>query len=322
MTRHAPVPAILILCAVLAGCGSTTTTSADRMTLQGTATGVSFPDAVVYLASGDATHTGATGQLTAPGTFRLDVTTPPPAGDAFDLLTVPDGCTVSGAAQNHPKVQFYDRLVVASPEGDPLGSIRELITAGGTLPFSRVARVYSDRATTVQATVRCGTTTELNYDVTLRKGWNAVEYAVASNSVGMKTLGTVTTSFESSLNLPYISVVMAPGVLTFRDNATAQVAATLYQEGGLGGTFTLETDIEGLTVTPAEVSLGGPLSVATQPGAAVLSRLGLGSQALRTTLTFMYTGKVNGVRPFVVTVNNEYGQQVGRGDGTLDVQRP
>ncbi|MFC3834942.1 MULTISPECIES: hypothetical protein [Deinococcus] len=320
MTRHAPVPAILVLCAALASCGSTTTSSADRLTLQGTAAGVSFPDAVVYLASGDATHTGVTGQLTAPGTFRLDVGTPPPAADAFDLLTVPDGCTVSGAAQNHPKVQFYDRLVVASPEGDPLGHIRELVKAGGTLPFSRVARVYSDRAATVQATIRCGGTTEVNYDVTLRRGWNAVEFSDAQ-TVSMKSLGTVTTAFESSLNLPYISVVLAPELLTFRDNATAQVAATLYQEGGLGGTFTLKTDIEGLTVTPSEVTLGGPLSVGPRPGSG-LRRLGLGTQALRTTLAFTYTGAVNGVRPFVITVTNESGQQVGRGDGTLDVQRP
>ncbi|GHF31622.1 hypothetical protein HNQ07_000532 [Deinococcus metalli] len=321
MTRLAPALAAVALSAALAGCTTTTPPTVPTLTLQGTATGVSFPDSVVYLASGDETNLDYAGTLSAPDTFRLTATTAPSAATAFDLLTVPSGCTVSGPAQAHPRVHFYDRLVVHSPQGDPLGSIREVIKSGNTLSFSRVARVYSDRAAVVKATISCGPAAQVNFDLTVVKGWNALEYAVGSNSVTMKTLGKVTTAFEAEQNLPYLSVVFAPSTLTFTSNTTFQVNATFYQEGGIGGEYNLELDTPGLSVEPARVSVPGLAVLGTRPGAA-LGRLGLGAQSLTTTLTFTYTGTQSGKRPFVMTLSDDYGQQAGRGDGVLDVQRP
>jgi hypothetical protein len=91
MTRTAPALAALALSAVLAGCTTTTPPTVSTLTLQGTATGVSFPDSVVYLASGDETNLDNTGTLTAPDDFRLVARTAPSAATAFDLLTVPGG---------------------------------------------------------------------------------------------------------------------------------------------------------------------------------------------------------------------------------------
>ena len=117
-------------------------------------------------------------------------------------------------------------------------------------------------------------------------------------------------------------MVFAPSTLKFTSNTTFEVSATFYQEGGLGGTYPLSTDVDGLSVEPASVTLDGIAVLSSRPGAGLLTHLGLRAQALTTTLKFIYTGSVNGTRPFVLTLNDDYGQQVGRGDGVLDVQRP
>ncbi len=322
MTRSAFLLAALSLSALLAGCTTTTAPNHSTFTLQGVSTGVAFPDSVLYLASGDETNLDNVGSIGPSGAFKLKATVAPAASSAFDLLTVPSGCTVTGSAQAHPMVHFYDRLVVNTPQGDPLGSIKEIIVTGATLPFGQAARVYSDRAAVLRATVQCGTAAQRNYDVSLVRGWNAVEYSVASNSVTMKTLGKVTTTFNAERALPYISVVFAPSTLTFTSNSTFEVSATFYQEDGLGGTFPLSTDVDGLSVEPAEVTLEGIAVLAARPGAGLLRHLGLRAQALTIPLKFTYSGTVNGTRPFVLTLNSDYGEQVGRGDGFLDVRRP
>lgn len=319
--RRLPLSAALLGLSALLGACTKTEPPVTTLTLQGKATGVSFPNGKVYLASGNEVNLDNVGTVRAPDTFELSMTVPPATETAFDMLTVP-GCIFSGTTTANPRIHFYDQLKVTTTEGDPLGYIKEVLTSGSTLPFSTVARVYSDRAATTRGTLTCGAAAKVEYSVTLKLGWNAVEYAVASNSATMKTLGTgVKTEFRSDLNLPYVTALLAPSVLTFKDNATVQVAATFYQDGGYNGVFTLSTSIEGLTVEPSTVTLSDVFELGLGHGT-VLGSLGLGAQALRTGLTFRYTGTENGTRPFVLTLSDEYGNEAGRGDGMLDVQRP
>ncbi|WP_133161811.1 hypothetical protein [Deinococcus koreensis] len=321
--RRLPLSAALVgLSLVLGACADISLPDPTILTLQGKATGVSFPNGNVYLASGNGVNTDNVGTLSAPDTFRLTATTPPRLESAFDMLTVP-GCTFSGQASDQPKIHFYDQLKVMTPQGDPIGYIREVITSGGTEPFSVVARVYSDRAATTQGTLQCGSAAKVVYAVTLRPGWNAVEYAVASNSATMKTLPPgVTTEFRSDLNLPYVTVELAPATLKFTTNDTFTVSATFYQNGGYNGEFPISTDIEGLTVEPASVTLSDVYELGLRPANGALQSLGIGAQALRRQLTFRYTGTQNGTRPFVLSLSDPYGGDAGRGDGMLVVERP
>lgn len=319
--RRFPLPAALLgLSLVLGACADISLP--DTLTLQGRATGVSFPNGLVYLASGNGVNLDNVGTIRAPDTFSLTVTVPPKDDAAFDMLTVP-GCTFSGTASARPKIHFYDQLKVTTPEGDSIGYIREAITSGATLPFSFVARVYSDRAATTRGTLQCGGAARVDYDVTLKAGWNAVEYAVASNSATMKTLGQgVQTEFRSDLNLPYVSVLLSPATLTFRSNITFTVAATFFQNGGYNGEFPLSTDVEGLSVEPSSVTLSDVYALGLQRPQRAMAALGIGAQALRKTLTFTYTGTRNGTRPFVLSLTDDFGGDAGRGDGMLVVERP
>ena len=320
--RRLPLPAALLGLSLLLGACADTATPATTITLQGTATGVSFPDGLVYLASGNGVNLDNAGTIRAPDAFSLSVKVLPTSDTAFDMLTVP-GCTFTGTTTDRPKIHFYDQLKVSTPEGDPLGDIREVITLGATRPFSVVARVYSDRAATTDGTLQCGSAAKVDYTVSLKAGWNAVEYAVASNSATMKNLGVgVQTEFRSALNRPYVSVLLAPATLKFTNNSTFEVAATFFQDGGYNGEFMLSTTTEGLSVEPSTVTLRDFFELGVKPSDRALGALGISAQALRKTLTFTYTGTQNGTRPFVLSLTNDFGGDAGRGDGMLVVERP
>lgn len=325
MRRSLLPSALLGLSALLGACTDPVTAPpVTTLTLQGKATGVSFPNGRVHLASGNEVNLDTAGTMSAPDTFSISMTIPPATETAFDMLSVPN-CTFSGAATARPKIHFYDRLKVTTTDGDPMGNIREAITVGASLPLgypAQVAYVYSDRAASVRGTLTCGVAAKVEYGVALRAGWNRVEYGIASNSASMKTLGSgVQSEFRSELNLPRVGAILTPSVLTFTDNAVVEVSATFFQDGGYNGVFTLSTDIEGLTVEPATVTLSDVYELGLGRRT-VLGSLGLGAQALRTGLTFRYTGSENGLRPFVLSLSDDFGNDAGRGDGMLDVQRP
>ncbi len=224
-------------------------------------------------------------------------------------------------------------LTTYSPQGDLLGYIQEKIVAGpsATLPGAILGRMYADRPFTFKG--KCtygdgfGTTYTDDIDIKVTKGWNTLVFSQTGTAFVTRNAATtdrIEMTFASIA--PHVSVNLDQTQLTFTDNETVTVNATLIQVGNYSGTVNLNTNLPGLTVEPATLTLNPLPKLTTQTVMSHtphLASLGLRPQMLNTKLTFKYSGPDNLYsQHFFLSLTDPSGQQVGQGYGTITVYHP
>ncbi|GGL80727.1 hypothetical protein GCM10010840_18180 [Deinococcus aerolatus] len=219
-----------------------------------------------------------------------------------------------------------------SPQGDLIGTIREKIVSGpdAALPNALVYRLYSDRAFIFrgecQYNLTDGTVITEKNDIQAVKGWNTLVFAGEGQNVTVKNAASgnrAELTFTSAA--PRVAVRLDPESLTFSDEDQLTVNARLIQIGNYSGVVKLSTDIAGLSVEPATLTLN-PLpkmsGQSTGGQSARLKMMDLQPQLLATKLTFKYTGTTNlSNKQFEVLVKDSNAKQVGSGTGKITVTR-
>ncbi|MBB5376035.1 hypothetical protein HNQ07_001492 [Deinococcus metalli] len=265
------------------------------------------------------------GQLSADGKVTVNLTEAPADAPQVTLLPPPgSGCSFDGTSSGFPTISRFSRLYALSPQSDAYGTITEQFVSGAALNGSVVSRIYSDGAATAKGVVTCSGG-NVDYDVTLRAGWNAVEYAYDGYTLSLHTPAPaartklVAKSFDPAVGVSYD--LSRP--LTFVDDDPVVVAARIYQDGGFSGEIHLSTDLPGLSVEPATLTLPALSGQGLRPTAATfLSGLGMKAQRLDTPLTFRYTGNGTGNMNATLIVRDSAGKQVGSSLVLINVMRP
>ncbi|KQR04453.1 hypothetical protein [Deinococcus sp. Leaf326] len=225
------------------------------------------------------------------------------------------GCTFSGesSARNPGLSSFSSTYAVRTVAGDLLGTLRERDTAG-----QFVLRVYSDTAVRLKGRQICaGFETQL--DVSLNRGWNLVnERLVGVDEQDTVTFAVTSVPMGTRTQLQYspsregIEVIFDDqGELALRAGQTATRSVRLNQSGAISGDVTLETNVPGVTVTPATLTLPS-LETAPIRGQG-LRRQGVGAQALARNLTFSAEAEAKAYSGPLTLIVKKGGIEVGRG---------
>lgn len=292
---------------------------------QGTTTGASLPSGVARLDTPNETITTNDGTFTSPNSINIQVKNAPQQDALYNFLPTNGGsCNFTGTKSDTPGMSFVPNAVVFSQQGDPLGSVEQAITSGGSAANSLVARLYSTSAATISGITKC-TDGSLHFDVSLSSGWNVVETYSVGNDIYLKNLASgVKAELKAYAFKPEVLVVLSPSELTFLNASTGPGIATaeahLLQIGGYSGTVKLSTNIPELTVEPSTLTLN-PLAAQMVKGG-TLASLGLREQRLDANLTFKYLGENVSGKAFNLIVTNPAGTQVGGGQGTVSASRP
>lgn len=220
------------------------------------------------------------------------------------LTPLLNGCTFSGerTAENPSLFLVYPGFRLQNGAGDVYGSLSE---STGDLR-QRVGRLYSDTDVRLKGTQACfGASTE--YDVDLRRGWNVVTFGllrVTDDDIAVFSTRSLPQGTRTSLRyspVPERVSVNFPGTFLYelRAGQSVQVDAVFQQNGQISGDVTLETDVPGIGVTPASLSLPA------------LKAAGLGAQAVQTRLTLAAAADVKPATYRVTLTVRKNGEQVG-----------
>lgn len=304
--------------------------------LSGTLSGWPYPAGNLYI---DllANHLRTTQPVALPSAGTVNVSLLSPTA-AQVTTSFTNGCTPLGAFVGQNVLFDVADFTIESTAGDWLGGIAEK-TADGSV----VVRAYAPTGGQVSGRLSCSSTLILDLDVNLQAGWNALSTATStSNGVTTLTLRSVASGTPTTL-----AFLPAPerAVIAFTDTSAASVTAgssvsrdvTIYQNGGISGTITLETNVPGLSVSPSSVSLPSLKAAAlTVPGrsgfaakskrseGSIAARLvtqasqilrgqALGSQAVKTTLTFTAAADALAYKGSLQLIVKKAGVTVGQG---------
>lgn len=225
---------------------------------------------------------------TITSTGRVDSGLPTP-GRLGSFL---EGCTFNGERSTLDFGAELPEILAFSRQSDFLGTVTEQTSDGRP-----VTRLYSDTNATFTGTATCGTT-ELDLRLNLTRGWNAVQITELPTTTARNHYNVSSIEAGASVTLGFKRAEESSQVyfrdespLTLRPGASATRDALFTQMGGLSGEVTLETDVPGIRVSPAKLTLT-PLSGQSLPGVArrLIRTLeaqtrGLQAQTLGTTLT-------------------------------------
>ncbi|MVN86450.1 hypothetical protein GO986_06695 [Deinococcus sp. HMF7620] len=205
-----------------------------------------------------------------------------------------------------------------------MGSIQQKVLKGGTLKGSLVARVYSTGPVEVKGTIACTNSPfVLNYDLTLQRGWNAVEYTKVGDTNTLVKLDPQAATELIALPEPgYLGMMLSPEHIQLSPDGTATVLATIRQHGGYHGPVSLRTSRADLTVTPATLTLPALTSLRAPAGVPIATAMGLQPQQVVTRLTFKYMGPGAQNLPFFLNATDVRGEFIGGGRGTLTSVQP
>ncbi|THF88522.1 hypothetical protein E7T09_04780 [Deinococcus sp. KSM4-11] len=291
----------------------------------GTVSDASFPNARAFLASSTAVSGVNVGTVVSPGSVSLELSATPEASTLTLLPPAADsGCTFTGTAPASPvRVAVWDSIAVFSSGDDPLGLITEVLSAGQPGAGDRVVRVYSDSAVTVQGTVGCAGVDPVTYDLKLNPGWNAVEQVTSTGATRLSTLPTTARSeLRGQLATPSVTLTLGSPRLEFATTDPVSVSASFNQVGGYSGRIHLSTDLPGLSVQPATITLP-PLGLQLAPTSPGTPADGtLTAQQISSRLTFRYTPTTNIDQTFTVILKDDAGREVGRATSAIQVTRP
>ena len=252
--------------------------------------------------------------------LTLDLASLVPATD--DLLSSFYSTGCSGTNPGIASALILDSLSLNaySPQGDLIGTIREKIVSGpdAALPNALVYRLYSDRAFTFrgecQYTLTDGTVITEKNDIQAIKGWNTLVFAGEGQNVPVyKSASGNRAELTFTSAAPRVAVRLNPESLTFSDNDLLTVDAHVIQIGNYSGTVKLSTNIAGLSVEPATLTLNPLPKMSGQSAggrSARLRMLNLQPQLLATRLTFRYAGTTNLTNtPFEILVKDSNAAQ-------------
>ncbi len=190
-----------------------------------------------------------------------------------------NSCTFTGT-QTAGDIGTYGtgpELGVFNSQNDRIGTLTER-----TPDDEPVARVYSDADAIFKGTLNCWYS-EDELDLNLRRGWNVValgkDGTVRSLSAGTRTVLKYVQASEG------IVVSLNQSYLELRAGQSKTLDVRLNQTGAISGDVTLETDVPGVTVTPATVTLPSLSATSVGGQGRGVGTLGLGAQAVSRTLT-------------------------------------
>jgi len=233
--------------------------------------------------------------VSADGSVTLPLTTPP-ASELYSFLP-PAGsnCSYTGTgAGNTGKIYDAD-LGLFSSQGDYLGDVLEVPQGSST---AVLLHTYANSAQTYQGTITCANPS-VRYVLNLQMatGWNALILDGDSNGNYTMTSAPADTRVRLELKKATAAVSMSLDTpsLTIKAGESVTANATFYQDGGISGKIDLSTDVPGLTIEPASVTLPalGTQNVKTRSlmdRVAITAQgprpLKVGTQKLTTVLTF------------------------------------
>lgn len=288
-------------------------TVVDPGRIEGQVQGASFPEARALLAGGGHLFTGVAGSLHSPGTLTLPLDAAPGTPTASPLLPLDGGCAFSGPPPD-AALSVGDRVTILSAGDDPLGQVTESLSAGQRGGGQPVVRIHSDRATTVSGTLTCPEQLPVTYALTLRAGWNAATVnATASGTAITDVPAGSRSQLTGAAATPAVTLLLPETGLRFETAAPVEAVVTVRQVGGYSGPITLSTDLPGLTIQPATLTLP-PLGLHAMGSA-------LHPQQITTRLRFHYADGPNLRQPFTVIATGRAGDEVGRARSTVEVAR-
>jgi hypothetical protein len=262
-------------------------------------------------------------------TLDLSNVTPGP-GDLEDGYYVKD----CNGINSGPNALLFDSLSLNaySTEGDLIGTVQEKIVAGpdAALPGALVYRLYSDTPFTFRGTcllrTATGTVFTENNDLDIAQGWNTLVRSVDAQTI---TVRNAAAGNRAELTFvpatPRVAVQLKTPSLDFAQGQTVVVDAELIQVGDYSGTVSLSTNIAGLSIEPATVTLTPLPTVNAQVLGGRPTRptaLNVLPQKLSTKLTFRYTGTTSHTNTdYTVLIKDAGGKQVGSSNGKLNASR-
>ncbi|WP_456831473.1 hypothetical protein [Deinococcus sp. UYEF24] len=260
------------------------------------------------------------------GTGRTDLrlNTTPPAGDFSPVIQNPDffgGCAYSGTfSDSAAYIALYSSLEAFSRQGDPIGTVQEVLVGGARTDTSSVGRIYTRTPLVLKGDVNCfGSYTY--YDVTLTAGWNVVDLQLNAGAKYIRTLSPEARSvLQVTRRTPGVTAALDDnGVINLKPGERVQRSATLLQVGGYSGTVRLSTNVPGVSVEPGNVNLA---SLGTQS----LGGGKIGAQSLSAAVTFVATQDIERhfsnnhsyTPPDALIFTDNAGKELGR--TTIDVR--
>lgn len=307
-------------------------TAVSNTSIAGKVVGTDLQLGNAYLGSFDNPFFGKTTLVKNVVSFDLSALVPGPRELLADYYGSRSGC-VGNNSDSTAKIYGSTHLTVFGPQGDLLGYIDEKIVAGpdSTLPQATLNRMYSDRPFTYKGSCTYYDSASSPYtgtvDIDIRRGWNTLVLSQEAKAFTTRNAASddrIELTFTSAE--PRVVFDLGSAELNFGDSDSVTVDAEVIQVGNYSGKLSLSTDLPGLTVEPATLTLN-PLpklsAQAVEGRSPLFSALGLRPQKLSTKLTFKYSGDGNVYnRPFSLLAQDSGGRQVGRGSGLISVSRP
>ncbi|WP_288482026.1 hypothetical protein [uncultured Deinococcus sp.] len=200
------------------------------------------------------------------------------------------------------------KLTIQNLQGDELVRLNEKTLAG-----EEVIRLYAESAAVFRGVQSCSPYPDVTLDLDLKRGWNALVFGadqvVRNLPFGTRTvLGIVPVA--ERVDVTFTDAFSSLDLVAGKGEGPKR-GVLLNQVGAISGDVTLETDVPGVTVTPATLSLPNLKSASVSGGG--LGALGLGTQALTSSLTFSADAEAKAYSGSLNLIVKKGGVEVGRG---------
>ncbi|WP_322473037.1 hypothetical protein [Deinococcus sp. AB2017081] len=322
MKTGIPISLVVFTTAFLSACGGDTTSPPDPKPIPVQISGTQItgkvggealiPGTVLLATTSDLSVTNK-GTLNAAGALSLDLKATPEAETLSTLLpTGASGCTYAGTGDHTLQISAWSRLAVVSSKGDFLGTVQERRNDQTFSVPHHILRIYSSGTSTFKGTVSCSGSPQLSLNVSLRAGWNAVEYVDSEPIAALQDLpAAATAELIGTAQAPQVSAYLDAngGQLNFTTD-TLSVRATFFQDGGFSGTVHLSTDNDLLTVGPSTLTLPALSAQKVSRASQGIQAMGLGQQRVDATLTFKLIGNASGTVNLLV--KDDQGRELDR----------
>lgn len=181
-----------------------------------------------------------------------------------------------------------------------------------TLSGEPVGRLYSPMSASFKGIFDCPNQypSQTEVDLNLRFGWNVL--VLSSDGVIRNLPAGTRTVLEFTQASEWVNVQFKDQnelILPVGESTKREVL--LNQVGAISGDVTLETNVPGVTVTPSTLSLPNLKSASVSGGG--LGALGLGTQALTSSLTFSADAEAKAYSGSLNLIVKKGGVEVGRG---------
>lgn len=266
----------------------------------------------------------ASGVIGNDGSVIVPLAAPPASELSSFLPSAGSVCSYSGTGSGSGgKVFFASDLAIYNTQGDVFGEVTE-VPVGKTAAL--LSHVYADKAQAYQGTIACTSPTATyayQLNIQLAAGWNAlIQENLSDTSATLTTAPAATRVQLDFKKLPgAVNIFLDSPAISLRSGESVSVNATLYQLGGVTGKLDLTTDVPGVTVEPASVTLPAlgtqsarPTSIFERlvPAAHSLRLLNIGTQSLKTVLTFKAAADASSFSGTMNVVASQGGKPLGQ----------